>query len=70
MLLSGVPLPPAIALQASEHQPVPAAAAAAAPGRSFANLATSELKELCKARGLPVQGQRSELLARLEKNQE
>lgn len=35
------------------------------PARDLSSLAISELKDMCKAKGLPTKGQRRDLLARL-----
>jgi hypothetical protein len=59
-----------LALQASKATPQATSAAAQdgthkAKPKSYADLPTSELKTMCKQRGLSIKGQRAQLLQRL-----
>jgi hypothetical protein len=61
--------------QASKQAPEATSAAAqdassheAKPKANYADLPTSELKSMCKQRGLSIKGQRAQLLLRLQQH--
>jgi hypothetical protein len=52
----------------ASHKPSKSSKASKASSSSYADLPTSELKTLCKQRGLSMKGQRTQLLQRLQQH--